>query len=87
MSNAIWFKETFEAIRAEVGKAVVGQDEVVEGVLMGMAANGHILLEGMPGLGKTLLVRSLSQVLNISFSQRQFPLDNFLAIPKDFRRH
>ena len=75
MSNAIWFKETFEAIRAEVGKAVVGQDEVVEGVLMGMAANGHILLEGMPGLGKTLLVRSLSQVLNISFSRIQFTPD------------
>jgi MoxR-like ATPase len=75
MNNATWFKETFEAIRLEVGKAVVGQDDVVEGVLMGMAANGHVLLEGMPGLGKTLLVRSLSQVLNISFSRIQFTPD------------
>lgn len=74
-TNAIWFKETFESIRAEVRKAVIGQDDVVEGVLMGMAANGHVLLEGMPGLGKTLLVRSLSQVLNMSFSRIQFTPD------------
>ena len=74
-NNAIWFKETFESIRSEVRKAVIGQDDVVEGVLMGMAANGHILLEGMPGLGKTLLVRSLSQVLNMSFSRIQFTPD------------
>lgn len=74
-NNAIWFKETFESIRAEVRKAVIGQDDVVEGVLMGMAANGHVLLEGMPGLGKTLLVRSLSQVLNMSFSRIQFTPD------------
>lgn len=73
--SAVWFKETFEAIRTEVRKAVIGQDEVVEGVLMGMAANGHVLLEGMPGLGKTLLVRSLSQVLNMSFSRIQFTPD------------
>ncbi len=73
--SATWFKETFEAIRSEVGKSIVGQDSIVEGVLMGMAANGHILLEGMPGLGKTLLVRSLSQALNMSFSRIQFTPD------------
>lgn len=70
-----WFRETFDAIRTEVRKAVVGQEPIVDGVLMGLAANGHILLEGMPGLGKTLLVRSLSQVLHMDFSRIQFTPD------------
>lgn len=73
--SADWFKSTFAAVRAELRKAVVGQDEIVEGVLMGMAASGHVLLEGMPGLGKTLLVRSLAQTLNVSFSRIQFTPD------------
>jgi MoxR-like ATPase len=73
--SAGWFRETFEGIRSELGKVIVGQDDIVEGVLMGLAANGHVLLEGMPGLGKTLLVRSLSQVLHLSFSRIQFTPD------------
>lgn len=73
--SAAWFRETFDGIRAELGKVIVGQEEIVDGVLMGMAANGHVLLEGMPGLGKTLLVRSLSQVLHLSFSRIQFTPD------------
>ncbi|MEQ1822058.1 MAG: MoxR family ATPase [Fimbriimonadaceae bacterium] len=73
--NTLWFRETYDKIRTEIAKAVVGQEAVVEGVLMGLAANGHVLLEGMPGLGKTLLVRSLSQVLSMSFSRIQFTPD------------
>ncbi len=73
--SAAWFRETFDGIRTELGKVIVGQDEIVDGVLMGLAANGHVLLEGMPGLGKTLLVRSLSDVLHLSFSRIQFTPD------------
>jgi MoxR-like ATPase len=74
-ANAEWFKGTFERIRAEVAKTIVGQSDVVEGVLVGLAANGHVLLEGMPGLGKTLLVKSLSQALSLQFSRIQFTPD------------
>ena len=73
--DAKWFRETFETVRREVARAVVGQGEVVEGVLAGLAANGHVLLEGMPGLGKTLLVRTLSDVLDLEFSRIQFTPD------------
>ena len=73
--EATWFRTTYEAIRSEIGKSIVGQDAIVEGVLVGMAADAHILLEGMPGLGKTLLVRSLSQVLHLQFSRIQFTPD------------
>ncbi|MCB8932508.1 MAG: AAA family ATPase, partial [Chthonomonadaceae bacterium] len=54
---------------------MVGQEPIVEGVLIGLASNGHVLLEGMPGLGKTLLVRSLSEALDLSFGRIQFTPD------------
>ena len=73
--DAIWFRETFAKIRTEVEKSIVGQEDIVEGVLIGLAANGHVLLEGMPGLGKTLLVRSLSKALSLEFSRIQFTPD------------
>ena len=73
--SAEWFRSTFERVRSEVRKVIVGQDELVEGVLVGLAANGHVLLEGMPGLGKTLLVKSLSQALSLQFSRIQFTPD------------
>jgi MoxR-like ATPase len=73
--EATWFRDTFARVREEVKKSIVGQEEIVEGVLVGLAANGHVLLEGMPGLGKTLLVRSLSQALSLSFSRLQFTPD------------
>jgi MoxR-like ATPase len=75
MEEATWFRDTFERVRSEVKKAIVGQPDIVEGVLVGLAANGHVLLEGMPGLGKTLLVRSLSQALSLGFSRIQFTPD------------
>jgi len=74
-AEAQWFRQTFDAVRGEVQKAIVGQHDVVEGVLVGLAASGHVLLEGMPGLGKTLLVRSLSQSLSLDFSRIQFTPD------------
>ena len=73
--QAEWFRSTFETVRAEVAKAVIGQKEVVEGVLVALAANEHVLLEGLPGLGKTLLVRSLSQALSLGFNRVQFTPD------------
>lgn len=75
LESAEWFRKTWAGIRSEIGKAVVGQDDVVEGVLVALAANGHVLLEGMPGLGKTLLIRSLSQAVDLDFSRIQFTPD------------
>ena len=69
------FREDFSNLRREVGKVIVGQDRIVEGVLMGLISGGHILLEGVPGLGKTLLVRTLASVLHAKFSRIQFTPD------------
>lgn len=69
------FREVFARLRAEVGKAMVGQDEVVQLTLMALFADGHVLLEGVPGLGKTLLVRTLGSALNLPFGRIQFTPD------------
>jgi len=69
------FKERFHQIRAEIAKVIVGHEEIVEGVLTCFFAGGHALLEGVPGLGKTLLVRTLSEVTHLSFSRIQFTPD------------
>ena len=63
------FRETYDALREEIGKIIVGQAAIVDGTLNALFANGHVLLEGVPGLGKTLLVRTLSQVLDLSFNR------------------
>ena len=55
----------FTQLRAEVGKAVVGQDGAVTGVIVALLANGHVLLEGVPGVAKTLLVRTLSAAMSL----------------------
>ena len=65
----------FSRVRAEVGKILVGQDEVVKTVLIALFAGGHVLLEGVPGLGKTLLVRTLSSCLDLDYSRIQFTPD------------
>src|SRR5881396_1877228 len=69
------FRQTYSALRAEVGKAIVGHDAIVEGTLIALMAGGHVLLEGVPGLGKTLLVRTLGEVLDLSFNRIQFTPD------------
>ena len=62
-------------LRDAIGKVVVGQAAVVDQVMWGLVAGGHVLLEGAPGLGKTLLVRTLSQCLDLKFSRIQFTPD------------
>jgi MoxR-like ATPase len=69
------FRETYSALRAEIGKVIVGQNEIVDGTLTAVFAHGHVLLEGVPGLGKTLLVRTLSEALDLSFNRIQFTPD------------
>jgi len=69
------FRADFERMQAEIAKVIVGQEEVVEGVLTALLAGGHVLLEGVPGLGKTLLVRTLSQITDLKFSRIQFTPD------------
>jgi MoxR-like ATPase len=69
------FRELAKKIETEIGRVIVGQNEVVRGVLIGILAGGHVLLEGVPGLGKTMLIRTLGQVLNLKFSRIQFTPD------------
>ncbi|MDQ1191905.1 MoxR-like ATPase [Brevundimonas vesicularis] len=73
--SAAEFKETFIKIRAEVGRMIVGQADVVDGVLTALMAGGHVLLEGVPGLGKTMLVSSISRAIDLPFSRIQFTPD------------
>jgi MoxR-like ATPase len=69
------FLKTLSTLREEVGRVMVGHRDVVDGVLTCMLAGSHALLEGVPGLGKTLLVRTLAQALKLSFSRIQFTPD------------
>ena len=66
-------RATFAAVRTEVGKAVVGQDGAVTGLLVALLAGGHVLLEGVPGVAKTLLVRTLSRALQLETSACSSP--------------
>jgi len=67
--------EKMQEVRGEISKAIVGQSEVVEGVLIALLAGGHVLLEGAPGLGKTMLVRTLAQAVALKYSRIQFTPD------------
>ncbi len=69
------FREMFEALRREVGKVIVGHEEIVDDVLISLFSGGHVLLEGVPGLGKTLLVRTLSSAFSLEFRRIQFTPD------------
>src|ERR1700727_2253779 len=62
-------------VRDEIGTIKVGQREVIDGVLICLVAGGHVLLEGVPGLGKTTLLRTLSRVLDLRYSRIQFTPD------------
>ncbi len=74
-SLVLEFQETFRQIQSELAKVIIGHAELIQNVLIAFFAGGHVLIEGVPGTGKTLLVRSLARVLNLSFSRIQFTVD------------
>src|SRR5947199_10348011 len=69
------FRADYAAVKAQIARAVVGQSDIVDGVLTCLFVGGHVLLEGVPGIGKTLLVRTLARSVNLSFSRVQFTPD------------
>lgn len=69
------YRTDFNSAKTQIARVVVGHEEVIDGVLTCLFANGHALLEGVPGLGKTLLIRSLAQALHLDFSRIQFTPD------------
>ena len=68
-------RRAFQELKSEMAKVVVGHDRLIEDVFVGLVSGGHCLLEGVPGLGKTLMVRSLGEVLSLTFSRIQFTPD------------
>jgi MoxR-like ATPase len=76
--------ELLERLKAAIGQAVVGQADVIEQVVICLAASGHVLIEGVPGLGKTLLVRALAQALSLGHGRVQFTPD---MMPSDIIGH
>ena len=73
--SAARFRDQFARLKAEIQRVIVGQDDVIEHTLMAMIAGGHVLLEGVPGLGKTMLVRSIAGALRLKFQRIQFTPD------------
>src|SRR5712672_1472102 len=69
------FRRDYRAVQAEIAKAIVGHNEIVDGVLTCLFVGGHALLEGVPGLGKTALIRSLASALSLHFNRIQFTPD------------
>src|SRR5881628_152343 len=69
------FRQAYAKVFNEIGKVIVGHTDIVHGVLTCLFVGGHALLEGVPGLGKTLLVRTLSEVLDLAFNRIQFTPD------------
>src|SRR5215470_11399511 len=69
------FQADYRAVREQISRVVVGHDAIVDGVLTCLFVGGHALLEGVPGIGKTLLIRTLARALNLSFSRIQFTPD------------
>src|SRR6202049_5203057 len=73
--RATQFRQAYGRVHREIGKVIVGHSDIVHGVLTCLFVGGHALLEGVPGLGKTLLVRTLSEVLDLNFNRIQFTPD------------
>lgn len=69
-ADAAEFRQLFCRIQTELQKRIVGQGEILEGVLVALFVGGHVLLEGVPGLGKTMLVRTLAEVSGLVFSRK-----------------
>ncbi len=75
LEQADAFRKDYQAVREQIGHWIVGHGDIIDGVLTCLFVGGHALLEGVPGLGKTLLIRSLSQALSLDFSRIQFTPD------------
>ncbi len=75
VDEARQLKESYDALRAEIGKVIIGQDAIVEHLLVALLSRGHCQLVGVPGLAKTLLIRTLAQVLDLKFNRIQFTPD------------
>ena len=73
--DATYFQDQFRSLQAEIGKVIVGQETTIEKVLLGFLCGGHMLLEGVPGLAKTLLIQTLSTCVSAEFSRIQFTPD------------
>jgi len=69
------YVDRFSALKSEMGRVIVGQEDIVEGALLALMAGGHVLLEGVPGLGKTLLVRTIGETIGLDFARVQFTPD------------
>src|SRR5690348_12880230 len=69
------FRRDYRSVQAEIAKAIVGHTDIVDGVLTCLFVGGHALLEGVPGLGKTALIRSLAEALSLKFNRIQFTPD------------
>jgi len=69
------FQRVFTAVRGEIARAVIGHEQAIERILVAFFAGGHVLIEGVPGIGKTLIVRSLAEALGLRFSRIQFTVD------------
>ncbi len=74
-TQAAEFRERYQAVREQISRVIVGHDEIIHGVLTCLFVGGHALLEGVPGLGKTLLIRTLAQTLDLDFNRIQFTPD------------
>jgi len=75
LQRAQSFRDDFSRLREQIGRVIVGQSAIIDAALLGVFSNGHVLLEGVPGIGKTLLVRSLAESMKLSFSRVQFTPD------------
>ena len=74
-ANIDGLRESYQAMRSELGKVIVGQGQVIEEMMIALYSGGHVLLEGVPGLAKTLLISSLARVMDLSFNRIQFTPD------------
>lgn len=75
MSELELFQQKIKECEQEIGKGIIGQRDIIRQVMLAMLSGGNVLLEGMPGLGKTMLVRTIGQVFKLSFKRVQFTPD------------